>query len=46
MIRARIAAGQSYGKWKDEWIDHPVPTINEPDKAVSWIDGTPENWAT
>ena len=37
MMRARIEAGQSYGKWNDEWIEHPVPTINEPHKAVSWI---------
>ena len=37
MMRARIEAAQSYGKWNDEWIVHPVPTINEPDKAVSWL---------
>ena len=37
MMRAGIEAGQSYGKWNDEWIEHPVPTINEPHKAVSWI---------
>ena len=37
MMRARIAAGQSYGRWNDEWILHPVPTISEPHKAVSWL---------
>ena len=37
MMRALIAAGQTYGKWNDEWIEHPVPTINEPHKAVSWL---------
>jgi len=37
MMRARIEAGQSYGRWNDEWIEHPVPTINEPEKAVSWL---------
>ena len=36
-MSAGIEAGQSYGKWNDEWIEHPVPTINEPHKAVSWI---------
>ena len=37
MMRARIEAGQSYGKWKDEWIEHPVPAMNEPHKAMSWL---------
>ncbi len=37
MMRARIEEGQSYGRWNDEWILHPVPTINEPEKAISWL---------
>ena len=37
MMKERIRAGQSYGKWNDEWILHPVPTMNEPNKAVSWL---------
>ena len=37
MIKGRIRAGQSYGKWNDESILHPVPTMNEPNKAVSWL---------
>ena len=37
MMKDRIRAGQSYGKWNDEWIVHPVPTMNEPNKAVSWL---------
>ena len=37
MMRARIEEGQSYGKWKDEWIEHPVPAMNEPQKAMSWL---------
>ena len=37
MMKERIQAGQSYGKWNDEWILHPVPTMNEPNKAVSWL---------
>ena len=37
MMRARIEEGQSYGKWKDEWIQHPVPAMNEPHKAMSWL---------
>ena len=26
-----------HGKWADEWIRHPLPTMNEPEKAVSWM---------
>ena len=37
MMKERIQAGQSYGKRNDEWILHPVPTMNEPNKAVSWL---------
>ena len=37
MMKARIAEGQSYGKWADEWVEHPTPTMNEPHKAVSWL---------
>ena len=35
MMKERIAAGQTYGKWNDIWIEHPAPTINEPHKAMS-----------
>ena len=37
MMKERIEEGQTYGKWKDEWIEHPVPAMNEPHKAVSWL---------
>ena len=37
MMKDHIRAGQSYGKWNDEWIVHPVPTMNEPNKALSWL---------
>ncbi|MYD99284.1 MAG: hypothetical protein F4X98_18115 [Gammaproteobacteria bacterium] len=37
MMKDRIRTGQSYGKWSYEWILHPVPTMNEPNKAVSWL---------
>ena len=37
MMKARVAEGQSYGKWADEWVEHPTPTMNEPHKAVSWL---------
>ena len=37
MMKERIAAGQTYGKWNDIWIEHPEPTINEPHKAMAWL---------
>ena len=40
MMRERIELGQTYGKWNDEWIDHPIPAMNEPRKAVSWLTPT------
>ena len=37
MMRVGIETGYSYGKWKDVWIERPVPTINESHKVVSRI---------
>ena len=37
MMRASIEAAQSRGKWRDQWADHPLPTMNEPRKAVCWL---------
>ena len=37
MMKERIAAGQTYGKWNDVWIEHPEPTMNEPHKAMAWL---------
>ena len=37
MMKERIAAAQTYGKWADEWVEHPTPTMSEPHKAVSWL---------
>ena len=34
MMRAQFAEGKTYGKWRDVWYDHPLPTMNEPNKAV------------
>ena len=28
--------GQPQGKWSDIWIEHPLPTLNEPHKFVCW----------
>ena len=42
MMKARIAERQKHGKWDDEWVVHPVPTLNEPHKAVCWLTPDPD----
>ena len=36
-----LQEGRKYGKWNDEWFEHPNPTMNEPRKAMCWL--TPDN---
>ena len=45
MMQAQFDDGTVYGKWKDVWYDHPLPTMNEPNKAVcalTPLDGVPD----
>ncbi len=37
MMMERIEAREKHGKWDDEWVEHPLPTLNEPHKAMSWL---------
>ena len=37
MMRERIQEMRPLGKWQDEWIEHPLPTLNEPHKAMAWL---------
>ena len=37
MMKERIANREQHGKWADEWVTHPLPTLNEPEKGVSWL---------
>jgi len=32
-----IKAAAHIGKWKDKWVTHPMPSMNEPDKAICWL---------
>ena len=41
MMLAAMREGHRIGKWSDDWVRHPFPTMNEPKKAVSWM--TPDN---
>ena len=42
MMMARIEERQKHGKWDDEWVMHPLPTLNEPHKAMSWLTPDPD----
>ena len=37
MMKANLSSPQRHGKWRDEWFEHPLPTMNEPSKAMSWL---------
>ena len=41
MMRQILEQGHEFGKWRDQWFPHPAPTLNEPEKLVSWM--TPDN---
>ena len=34
MMMAQFADGRTYGKWRDVWYTHPLPTMNEPNKSI------------
>ena len=36
-MKTRIDMRQKHGKWDDEWVEHPLPTLNEPHKAMAWL---------
>ena len=37
LLKKNIAAGQALGHWKDRWVNHPIPTICEANKAMCWL---------
>ena len=37
LIKERLAAMTTRGKWQDQWLDHPFPTMGEPEKAVACL---------
>ena len=37
MMKEYIAEREQHGQWEDEWAIHPLPTINEPQKAMCWL---------
>ena len=43
LLTQRLEAAAAYGKWQDRWAEHPIPTMNEPYKAVCWLTQRPES---
>ncbi|MGB5717419.1 MAG: hypothetical protein WBN81_10025, partial [Gammaproteobacteria bacterium] len=37
LIKERLAVMTAHGKWQDRWLDHPFPTMGEPEKAVAYL---------
>ncbi len=37
LMQERISKASHIGKWKDKWVTHPLPSMNEPNKAVCWL---------
>jgi transposase-like protein len=37
LIKQRLASMKPHGKWHDQWLDHPFPTMSEPEKAVAYL---------
>ena len=35
LIKERLACMTPHGKWQDRWLDHPFPTMSEPEKAIA-----------
>lgn len=37
LIKERLQSMTPHGKWQDRWLDHPFPTMSEPEKAVAYL---------
>jgi len=37
LIAGRLATMRAHGPWNDKWLDHPLPTMAEPDKAIAHL---------
>jgi len=37
MLNEEIAAVSQIGPWKDRWVNHPLPSMSEPEKAMCWL---------
>ena len=32
LIKERLVAMTAHGSWQDQWLDHPFPTMGEPER--------------
>ena len=37
LMERNVREAAEHGKWSDRWYAHPLPTMNEPEKAVCWL---------
>ena len=37
MMKAQIQGVQAPGQWRGLWVEHPLPTRNEPNKSMCWL---------
>lgn len=37
LLKQAIADIQHIGQWKDRWVNHPMPDMSEPEKAMCWL---------
>lgn len=37
LIKERLHVMAAIGQWKDRWLTHPFPSMNEPEKAVCYL---------
>ena len=43
LIKERLASMTPHGKWQDRWLDHPFPSMSEPEKAVAYLTDLGDN---
>jgi len=37
LIKEHLASMTPHGKWQDRWLDHPFPSMSEPEKSVAYL---------
>lgn len=42
LIKEQFPRMRQIGRYGDRWLEHPLPTMNEPEKALCYLTGRPE----
>ena len=37
LLKQRIVDIREIGQWKDRWVQHPAPSMSEPEKSMCWL---------